>query len=405
MKKRLTIAIARSAQPSAVPYSIWDTEIAGLHLRVQPTGVKTYYLLFRHLRRKRMVRIGPTTVLSTQQARDQARQLLAKVFQGIDPAAVRDQRMSLDVFLNDHYGPWVTKNRKTGTETLKRLRYCFASLGATPITNIERYTVDRWVSRRKELGRSNATLNRDVTCLKAALTKAVEWGFSQTNPLSGLRPLKSDSTPIVRFLSTQERQRLLEALDERESERRKRRAAFNKWRQDRGLAPLPDLPSPFSDYLKPAVLLSLNTGLRRGELLGLTWEQINLSERLLRVDAKTAKSASVRYIPLNSTAFDVLRSCHGQAGQPTTGHVFTRNGADLKQIKRSWLNLLALAKIRRFRWHDLRHDFGSRLTMANVDLNRVRELMGHADFKTTLRYAHLRTQDMRDAVNALELQQ
>ena len=150
----------------------------------------------------------------------------------------------------------------------------------------------------------------------------------------------------------------------------------------------------YGDHLTPAILISLNTGLRRGELTALTWEDVNLEARMLTVRAAAAKSGKSRHVPLNNEAMMVLQQWQRQ--QPT-GRLFP-----VRSFKTAWGALMATAKIDNFRWHDMRHDFASRLVMAGVDLNTVRELMGHADLKMTLRYAHLAPAHLAEAVAKLE---
>jgi integrase len=140
--------------------------------------------------------------------------------------------------------------------------------------------------------------------------------------------------------------------------------------------------------LEPLVLLSINTGVRRGEAFNLTWADVDLKNKLITVEGDTSKSGQTRHIPLNREALDTLTNWKEQG--EGKGFVFPgQNGNRLDNVKKSWGNLLDLAKVVSFRWHDLRHTFASKLVMAGVPLNTVRDLMGHSDIKMTLRYAHL----------------
>ncbi len=137
------------------------------------------------------------------------------------------------------------------------------------------------------------------------------------------------------------------------------------------------------------VIVSLNTGMRRGEISNLRWADVDLDQALITIHGHSAKSNRTRYIPLNDEACAALRDWRG-ARFDWDGYVFPgRFGDRLDNVRTAWERVLADAGIDQFRWHDLRHTFASRLVMKGVDLNTVRELLGHAPYQMTLRYAHL----------------
>jgi integrase len=147
------------------------------------------------------------------------------------------------------------------------------------------------------------------------------------------------------------------------------------------------------------VLLSLNTGLRQGELFGLAWDAVNLERTHLTIHGHNAKSGRTRHIPLNAEALETLKLWRGE---DTEGLVFaSKDGKTFDSVRKAWGGVLQAAGIERFRWHDMRHHFASRLVMAGVDLNTVRELLGHSDITMTLRYAHLAPEHKAAAVARL----
>jgi integrase len=229
----------------------------------------------------------------------------------------------------------------------------------------------------------------------------VEWGILDVHPLVKLKPLKADNNGKIRYLTIAEEKPLREALDRREARIRAERASANEWRTKRGYASLPTLWDwAYADYLKPMVLLSINMGLRRGELFKLTWDNVSFHTKTLTMEGSTAKSGKTRHMPLNTEALEVLRNWKVQG--TGTGLVFPgKDGAPMDNVQTSWEGLLKDAGITGFRWHDLRHTFASKLVMAGVDLNTVRELLGHGDIKMTLRYAHLAPEHKAEAVARL----
>lgn len=179
-----------------------------------------------------------------------------------------------------------------------------------------------------------------------------------------------DSRAIVRYLSAAEEQRRRAALAARDSRRRQARDTANLWRRERSYDELPSYGT-YTDHLTPLTLLALNTGCRRGELFGLTWADVE--GEVLTIHGASAKSGQTRHVPLNKEARDLINAWR-PAGAKPSAHVFANGDkAGLTTVKSAWAPLLKRAEIEQFRFHDLRHTSASKLVMAGVDLNTVRE--------------------------------
>jgi integrase len=250
---------------------------------------------------------------------------------------------------------------------------------------------------------SPETIKRDIASLKAAYNRAVEWELMAISPISKVKRPKIDQNPKIRFLTDEEETCLRAALDNREENMRAERTRANDWRRSRGYPLLPDLRQlAYCDHLKPMVLLSLNTGMRRGEIFDLTWHHIDFPNRMITVPAWASKSAQTRHIPMNQETLLCLTQWRKLTAIEQKLVFENHLGERFGEIKTAWTGLLKKAGITRFRWHDLRHHFASKLVMSQVDLNTVRELLGHSDYKMTLRYAHLAPQYKRRAVEVLD---
>ena len=180
------------------------------------------------------------------------------------------------------------------------------------------------------------------------------------------------------------------------------RESANIWRAERGYPLLPDVSeAPFADHLRPLILLAMNTGMRRGELFDLTWENTDLKQAIVTVTGATAKSKRTRHIPLNTEALETLKAWRELVPMNYKLVFANEIGRRFDNVNSSWRKILRDAKLQNFRWHNLRHHFASRLTMAGVDLNTIRELLGHSDHAMTLRYAHLAPEHKWRAVEVL----
>ena len=403
MKAKIGKELLSKIQLKSKPYEIYDTGMKGFTLRVQPSGALIFLVRYRWQGKQTRVVIGKHPVLTPAQARDDAKKVLAGLVHGVDPGAkeLGLKKHTLKSFVEEEYSAWVEANHKDGKGTTKRLKYFVEVFGDNSLEDIDQRMIEQWRTARIKAGRALATINRDISVLKSMFTTAIEWGHISANPLTKLKPAKLDNGR-VRYLSDDEEKRLLAALDERENKVRESRATANKWRTERGYPLFPDLSAvAYVDHLKPMALLSLHTGIRWGELVQLAWEQINFDNAVMTVLGRTAKTGKTRHIPLNSIASGVLNDWKKQTDE-TTALVFGgTEGKARNNIKKAWGNLMTAANVKNFRWHDMRHDFASKLVMAGEDLNTVRELMGHADLKMTLRYAHLSPEHKASAVAKL----
>lgn len=402
MKVTITQSVINKAQPKSKPYEIRDTKLVGFIVRVQPTGKMTYYCEYR---RGGRVKIGPENAYSVKSARALARQILADFHQGGESAIIAKKTKEIATyrdFLEQHYFQWVEANHSASDATKRCLLSDCAPFLKKTLNDITPQSVEKWRIGRVASGLSPHTANRSYATLRASLSKAEEWGFISEHPLRKMKLLKTDSNLKVRYLSIGEEQRLRVALDQREATMRANRVSGNRWREQRNISQMLDLKAvPFCDHLKPMVLLSINTGLRKGELFSLKWSNINFDLKQLTIEGTNAKSRKTRHIPLNDEALTVVNLWKSQTRQKSPLIFANPKGLPFTNIKRSWKAILNVAQINDFRWHDLRHHFASRLAMEGVDLNTIRELLGHSSYEMTLRYAHLSAGHKAEAVNRL----
>ncbi|MFT4247664.1 MAG: site-specific integrase [Pseudomonas sp.] len=403
LSKRLSPPVVESAKPEAAPYRIWDTVVPQLHLRIQPTGIKSWNVQWSRTSSRAL---GKWPGVTVESARTKARTILAEADQHGAPLAVieaaKPKPLTLGSFIREHYAPWAKANQKAGQATIDAIEACFSELFDTPLNQLSAFDLERFKSKRLKAGRKPATVNRDLARIRGALSRAVDWGMLADHPMKTVKQAKGADDSRVRYLSTEEETALRKALVARERDRRASRERHNAWHTARGSDGHPQWPDDgFTDHLLPIVLLALNTGMRRGELLGLDWKNVNLPGKLVTVTAGNAKSRKARHLPLNAEALDVLTRWKEQS--PGAGLVFPspKTGGRMDNINSSWEEACSTAHLADFHFHDLRHSFASKLVMAGVDLNTVRELLGHSDIRMTLRYAHLAPDKLAEAVAKL----
>lgn len=382
--EKLTNTNIKSFAPQEKRYTVRDSEVQGLVLRVEPTGRKQFYLDYREREsgRRTSYKIGDATILTITQAREVAKTKLADIIRGLP---VVKKKNSAEITVEDLfklYKEQVLKHHKTANAE-RFIQVDFSSFLPRPCSTLTGEDLANWRGGEKEKGKKDSSINRAANAFLAML----RWGRENDKiincPLIKKKIKKlpeSDSTEIIRYLSVDERQRLLAALDKREKPRQ-------------------------PDYLRTLVLVALNTGIRRGALLKLTWDDLSFETQTIRLRRETAKSDKLSYIPMNSTVYDTLtkwKTFKEKKGRVEEFLFTGSQGTPLSDIRKSWATVLNEAKITGFRWHDLRHDYASQLVMAGVSILTVKELLTHTNLEQTLRYAHLAPDQKKSAVDKLD---
>jgi integrase len=218
-----------------------------------------------------------------------------------------------------------------------------------------------------------STLNRELNTVKNMLSKAVEWGYLRESPAKATKWIKT-SKGAVRFLSREEADGFLEVCKESQNL-----------------------------HFHAIVVLAFNTGMRRGEILRLRWEDVDFRRSRIQVVSRQeghTKNYESRIVPMNRVVSDALKKHPRRLDSP---YVFCNvDGEPFADVDTSFATALRKSRLLHFRFHDLRHTFASWLVMGGVDIRTVQELLGHKDIRMTMRYAHLAPDHMKRAVEILD---
>jgi integrase len=152
-------------------------------------------------------------------------------------------------------------------------------------------------------------------------------------------------------------------------------------------------------WLRPYVVIALETGLRLSNICDLTWEEVNMSNRMIIISAEKMKNRDYIGLPISEDAYNTFRDL--QRVRSISSFVFHDNGEKLYSVKvqRAFRKVLKKAGIDDFRFHDLRHSFASSLVQSGVDIYAVQKLLGHKDSRMTQRYSHLSVEYLREAIS------
>lgn len=410
MKARLTERRVNLLKTTGSRYDVRDDAMPGLLIRVGPTGHKSYYLDYYDGDGKRSkYRIGSADAVTLADARKEARRRAADVAAGDNLNGVKRERRKhaeiqqqqiLGVFVEQIYTKWRCAERRRAEYDLTRLKLHFNQWYPLPMSQITEAKVLEWRQERLLKGMSPKTINRDIACLMAVLSHAVRVEIIPESPLRNFKQLKVDLRERVRFLSAAEESCLRHYLEGREASKRQGRINHNRFLQDRKMQLKPPVgEDQYYDHVTPLILLAINTGCRPEELLTLEWRDIDFVHKNLTVRGVLSKNSRTRHIPLSSEAVRVAKRWKASPGSNLSGLVFPGlKGQPMDRMPRAITRIIAACKLDDFRPYDFRHTFASKLALAGVDLNTIRELMGHETIQMTLIYAHLTQDHRREAI-------
>ena len=280
-------------------------------------------------------------------------------------------------FSHEWYETYVKANNKLteqkNKETVLRV-HLVPFFGRQLLDETTAKDVERYKAEKVGQGYSPKTVNLHLLVLHKLFQTAIDWEVLERNPVSRVARLK-DRKEKWSFLTLEEGEKFLAAVP-------------TAW--------------------KPLFLCAIRTGMRQGEILALRWKDVDFKRRAITVDNSLfegklypTKSYGRREIRMTSDLLEALLALRNN------GSVYVFPAQDGSPLHRKTLNRpLAAANrgsgVKRIRFHDIRHSFASQMVMAGVPIKTVQEILGHADLKMTLRYAHLTPETRAEAIECLE---
>ncbi len=360
---RITDAAVSRLQPGEREYTVWDTTVRGLGVRVRATGGKSWVLLRQSADGSRRISLGPVETMSVAEAR---RACLARQA-APEPEDRAAPKRAVPLLRDFVAGEWKEANFDRYKPSSRSAFRCLLDVrilpafGSKRLDRISPAEIRRWFDDFSRTAPGNA--NHGLALLRQILNFAAARGHIDTNPA---RDIQRNRRPVLtRFLSRKEVDRLHRALDRQTGSDQRQQADI--------------------------VRLLLLTGCRRGEIVQLRWSEVD-DHRLILQESKTGR----RTVPLNTKARAVL----GRQPRGTSPFVFPSPRDPSRPRSRYlalWYRVRREAGIEDVRLHDLRHTVASHAVMNGVPVPVVSRLLGHSNVRMTLRYAHLGDRDIENA--------
>ena len=363
--------VRKAAIPEAAQKIHYDSDHPGFGLRVTKTGTKAFILNYHISKRERRFTIGKSPAWSAAAAREKANELRRLIDQGIDPLDERNERREaptvseLWVEYEKVHFPTLSPRSQTDQRGIWA-KHILPDLASVAVRELSSRQIDRLHAKISENTPTRA--NRVLEVLRKALNLAIRWEWIEKNPADGFRRNAEHSRE--KFLTAVEYERVFAALETMPNQK-----AAN------------------------AIRLLILTGARRGEVLGLEWDDLDLELGIWNRPPQKSKDRKRKRIPLSNEALTLLL---GMRENADSGYLFpTSNGTHLPDINRPWRWLRNEVEMPDLRIHDLRHSFASILVSSGETLETIGKLLGHSQYQTTMRYAHLMDDPLRRAANKI----
>jgi integrase len=371
---KLTKRSVEALENKEADYLVWDRELSGFGVRVYASGRKSYLVQYRAGGRTRRRSIGQHGVLTAEEARNEARKLLGEVAKGGNPSEDRQRHFRApsmaslcDRFLMEYAEHHCKPSTCKGYEIV--IRTCIKpKLGTRKIADITRPEI---VEFHHGLRDRPYMANRAVSILSKMFNLAEDWGLriDGANPARRIKKFREEEKK--RYLSDAEQARLGQTLAE----------ALETGQE--------------TPYAVSAIYLLMLTGCRLGEILTLRWDYVT-AHHLELPDSKTGR----RRIPLPREAYDVIMSLPRRDDNPYVILGDTEDG-HLINLQKPWRRIKAKAGLDDVRMHDLRHTYASVAVMSGIDPFLLKEIMGHKNLQTTLRYSHFADEAVQRAAGSV----
>ncbi len=355
----LSLATIGTLLPRTRTYTVWDTQVPALGVRVHADG-RRFYVTHLSTTNKKLGSVGQLTLKKARQHVQALQVSLLRKDKGKPVRLIRFDALVKEGWTEAVYRTWKPSSQGTARSALKR--HLLPEFGHYPVSRIDPSHVHRWFDTLSQTYAGTANRNLDV--LRSIFKYAVKQGYCMTNPCDGVK--QNRKKKLNRFLSLGELSRLNVALDE--------------------VSQQGDMEACCCQVLK----LVLLTGCRISEVTGLQWSYIKGREWHLP-DSKTGakvvyvgEEAQKQLVQISKQAWAQRCDSQDDVFMPLSDFVSRPN-----KVGMIWLQVRALANIEDVRIHDLRHTFASYAVLEGYPIPMVSKLLGHKRISSTLRYAHV----------------
>jgi integrase len=277
-------------------------------------------------------------------------------------------------FVDEVFVPWAKASKRSWQDDAERARPLKEFFKGKRLRDITPMLIGKYKQLRLKTTtlhkreRSPATVNRELQVLSKVFSMAYDNGLVETNQMRRVHKLR-EAPARERYLTDDEEKRLFEILVGRRA------------------------------HIRPIVVVALQTGMRQGEILGMTWENVDFEQKTIYV--AHPKTGRPRKLPMNNPVEVELRSLKQDASSEEHVFSYTRTGLKLTTFRHAWEGACSQAKISGLRFHDLRHTFATRLRGKGVHEMDIMTLLGHTTLQMTSRYTHAMPENLRTAVDSL----